>query len=97
MSLRGVLASLAILIAPAAAAAQEAGGRAAAFQAGAQHEDVPGGMLVIAAYGIVFVLMLAYVLLLGLRQANVSRDIEQLRKDVERAGARADERAGERE
>ncbi len=62
--------------------------RAAAFESmeGAQTEDVPGGSLLIAAYGTVWLLVLGYVMSLAFRQARTARELEQLRQDVEAAG-----------
>jgi CcmD family protein len=75
------------LFAPAIALAQEddaAESRATAFEAaeGAQIEQVPGGTLLITAYGAAFVFVLAYVLSLGIRQSSTQRDLERLRKDL---------------
>ncbi len=77
--------------------------RSATFQAvsGAQQEDVPGGPLLVAAYGAVLVLVLGYVLYLGSLTAGASRDLERLekaleaRKPSERKSTRGDEMAAE--
>jgi len=70
---------------PSAVAEDAAGSRSATFQAvtGAQQEDVPGGPLLVAAYGAVLVLVLGYVLYLGSLTAGASRDLERLERAVE--------------
>ena len=79
------------------AAAQEpdaAEDRAMAFEAaaeGAQTENVPGGALLIAAYGLVWLFVLGYVVSIGYRQTQTRADIERLRRDL----ASAKKRAGE--
>jgi hypothetical protein len=59
--------------------------RSATFQAvtGAQQEDVPGGPLLVAAYGAVLVLVLGYVLYLGSLTAGASRDLERLERSID--------------
>lgn len=58
--------------------------RSATFQAvsGGQGEDVPGGPLLVAAYGAVLVLVLGYVLYLGRLSAGASRDLERLERAI---------------
>lgn len=77
-------------LAPLAQAQDEdaAGSRSATFQAaeGARTEDVPGGSLLIGAYGVVWLLVLGYVISLGVRQAHTARAVERLRQDIEAAG-----------
>lgn len=70
---------------PTPAADDAAESRSATFQAvtGAQQEDVPGGPLLVAAYGAVLVLVLGYVLYLGSLTAGASRDLERLEKAIE--------------
>mgnify|MGYP006283643547 CR=1 FL=1 len=65
--------------------------RAMAFEAaeGARTENVPGGTLLIVAYGVVWLLVLGYVVSLGYRQARTRDEIQRLRQDLaatERAG-----------
>lgn len=62
--------------------------RADSFQAasGAQTENVPGGTLMIAAYGAVFVLIFGYVASLAVRQNNTQRELDRLRQDLEAHG-----------
>lgn len=82
---------------PRAAERGAAESRSATFQAvtGAQQEDVPGGPLLIAAYGAVLALVLGYVLYLGRLTSGASRDLDRLEKSLE-AGRRAGEsRTGE--
>lgn len=71
----------------AVASAQEdpAESRAATFEAveGAQTEDVPGGALLIAAYGVIFLLLLGFVGSIAARQARTQRELAQLRQDIQ--------------
>ncbi len=62
-----------------------AASRSASFQAvtGAQGEDVPGGPLLVLAYGAVLTLVLLYVLRLGRLSAGASRDLDRLEKALE--------------
>lgn len=77
--------------------------RSATFQAvsGAVGEDVPGGPLLVAAYGAVLVLVLGYVLYLGSLTAGASRDLERLESAIAartpdyRKSARGEEIASE--
>jgi CcmD family protein len=100
--LRGVALALALSALPGMAAAQgeeaESGEtaaeeRAMAFEAseGAQTENIPGGALMIAAYGVVWLLVLGYVVSLGYRQARTSGDIERLRRDLKAVEEKAAE------
>lgn len=59
--------------------------RSATFQAvsGAQQEDVPGGPLLVAAYGTVLALVLGYVVYLGSLTSGASRDLDRLEKALE--------------
>lgn len=59
--------------------------RSAAFRAveGAVVEDVPGGPLLIGAYGAIFALVLGYVIYLGRMHAGLRQDLERLTKIVE--------------
>jgi hypothetical protein len=69
---------------PSAVREEAAESRSATFEAvtGAQQEDVPGGPLLVAAYGAVLVLVLGYVLYLGGLTAGASRDLERLERAV---------------
>lgn len=62
--------------------------RAASFRVvdGAVSEDVPGGALLVGAYGTVLVLLLGYVLWLGSLQAGANREIARLRTALETSG-----------
>jgi hypothetical protein len=59
--------------------------RAAAFEAadGAQTENIPGGALMVAAYGVIFLLVLGYVISIGYRQAQIGADVARLQRDLE--------------
>lgn len=65
--------------------------RAASFEAarGAQVEQVPGGTLLIAAYGAIWILLLGYVVSIGFRQARTARELDQLRHDLEARSGKA--------
>lgn len=71
------------------AAEDAAESRSAAFQAvsGGQGEDVPGGPLLVAAYGAVLALVLGYVLHLGRLTAGASRDLDRLESALKDKGA----------
>jgi hypothetical protein len=62
--------------------------RSAAFQAveGATKEDVPGFPLLVAAYGTILVVLVAYVARLGLLQRKTGGELDRLARAVERAG-----------
>ena len=64
--------------------------RATAFEAvtGARHEDVPGGPLLIGAYGLVWALTMGYLFRLGKLASGLEADIERLTKDVADAKAK---------
>ena len=62
-----------------------------AAEDGAQTENIPGGMLMVSAYGVVWLLVLGYVASLGFRQARVAQDLERLREDVKAAAKGGDE------
>jgi hypothetical protein len=60
--------------------------RATAFQAveGPQKEQVPGGALLISAYALVLVLLVAYVGRLGALQSKTAAEVERLARALER-------------
>jgi hypothetical protein len=63
--------------------------RSAAFQAvdpNSKKEDVPGGALLVAAYGVILVLLVAYVARLGSLYAKNRGELERLTRAVERGG-----------
>jgi CcmD family protein len=45
---------------------------------GTEREQLPGGLLMIAAYGVVWLLLLAYMVKIGRLQARTQRDLERL-------------------
>ena len=61
--------------------------RAAAFQAveGPDAEQVPGGMLLIGAYGFVLVLLIGYVGRLGKLQSKTLAEVERLSQSLSQA------------
>jgi CcmD family protein len=74
------------------AAAQDGSGqedaaesRAATFEAarGAQTEDVPGGALLIAAYGVIWLLLFGFIGSIAARQARTQRELARLRQDIQ--------------
>jgi len=86
-----LLATSALAVAAPAAAQPEdpeqvdpAEDRAATFQRveGPVTEDVPGGPLLIGAYGIIWLLIMLYVLRIGLLQARTARDVTRLERSV---------------
>ena len=58
--------------------------RATEFRAvqGAVREDVPGGPLLVAAYGVAWTVVLLYVLRLGLLHTGLRKDIDRLEQAV---------------
>jgi CcmD family protein len=92
-SLVGILLWLALVLAASSAAAQDerdagpqsvAQSRSAQFRAvrGASREHVPGGPLLVAAYGVAWVLVLGYVIRLGVMHARTARDLDRLEKSI---------------
>ena len=67
-----------------AAAQDPEGDRAATFQRveGPVTEDVPGGALLVGAYGAAWALIRLYVLRLGALQSRVARDVERLERSL---------------
>lgn len=61
--------------------------RSTAFRAvsGPTTEDVPGGPLLIGAYGAILVLMIGYVMWLARLQSTTARDLAQLKRALDRA------------
>jgi hypothetical protein len=91
----GLLCALCSLVTAAAAAQEDAqedaaDDRATSFQAvqGAAKEDLPGGPLLLGAYGFVLVLVVGYAARLGALQAKTSRELERLTKALEGRGKR---------
>lgn len=58
--------------------------RSAAFRAveGPQTEDVPGGPLLIGAYGVIWALVMLYVIRLGRMQSRTSEEVERLERSL---------------
>lgn len=77
-----VLAAAALAAAASPAFAQETGDRATTFQAGA-HQDIPGGTLLVAAYAIVLVVLLLYVVYIAFVQAGAAKEIRRLEAAIE--------------
>lgn len=78
---------LAALAAPAAAQEDDdpSSSRAESFQAadGPNTENIPGGALMIGAYGTAFILVLGYVVSLGFRQSATAKDIAALKAEID--------------
>lgn len=95
-TIRAALLALSLTAVASMAAAQEepdaAEERAMTFEAaeGAQTENIPGGGLLIAAYGIVWLFVLGYVVSIGYRQSQTRADIERLRRDLASAKKRTE-------
>jgi hypothetical protein len=83
---------LSILMAAPLAAQDSAEGRAASFEAvtGAVREDVPGGPLVVAAYALIWVAVLAYVFRLVRLHKNVDENLVRLQQDLSKATKQLD-------
>jgi len=71
-------------------------GRATSFQSvtGPTTEDVPGGALLIGAYAVAWILVLAYVGRLALASAKTDRDIARVEKALAAAAKRPSGGAG---
>ena len=83
----GLLALSATLLMPALALGQEpdpSEDRATSFHAvsGSAQEDVPGGTLLIAAYAVVLVALVGYVVYIGAIQQGTQREMARLEKLV---------------
>lgn len=86
----GFLAALALWLctavtAPAWAQEDAADSRATSFQAvqGAQREEVSGGALLVSAYAVVLVLLVAYVGRLGVMHKKTANEVERLSRALE--------------
>lgn len=79
---RALLAAAAIAATASPAFAQDTGDRSTAFQAGA-HQDIPGGTLLVAAYAIVLVVILLYVVYIAFVQAGAAKEIRRLEAAIE--------------
>jgi CcmD family protein len=56
---------------------------------GAQREDVAGGPLLLAAYGVIWVLVLLYVIRLVRLQSRSQADVERLERVLSKDAAQA--------
>jgi CcmD family protein len=58
--------------------------RASEFRAvtGPQAESVPGGMLLVGAYAVIFLLLLGYIVRLGLLQSRIATDVDRLERSL---------------
>jgi hypothetical protein len=79
---------------PEAEADEVADSRATGFRAvdGAQVEDVPGGMMLVGAYGAIAILLLLFLLRQHSQLGDLSTRIDVLRSEIERQRAK-DEQA----
>lgn len=89
--LLGLLLSFAVP-AGAALAEEEPGDRAASFKAvtGSREEEVSGGTLLLSAYALIWVSLLAYVFRLVRLHKNVDENLARLQQDLSKATARLD-------
>jgi len=89
MRQKGLALAFWLLASTGVALAQEdaAESRSASFQAveGATKEDVPGFPLLVAAYGTILVVLVAYVARLGLLQRKNGEELDRLSRALERA------------
>jgi hypothetical protein len=83
--LSGALLALWLTSASALGQQDAAESRAASFQAveGAQKESVPGGPLLVSAYGFVLVLLVGYVARLALMQRRTANELDRLTRALE--------------
>jgi CcmD family protein len=85
---------LVLLAPPALALAEDAapGDRATSFEAvtGAVKEDVPGGPLLVAAYGLVWLAVFAYVFRLVRLQRGADENLARLQQDLAKATKQAE-------
>ena len=80
-----ILLTLSLLAAPAAAQDEDPGAsRSETFEAaeGPNTENIPGGALMIGAYGAMFVLLLGYVVSIGYRQTQTARELSSLKAEI---------------
>jgi CcmD family protein len=86
-ALQGPAALAALAWARTGAAQDTAEERSQAFQAvqGATKEHVAGGPLLVAAYGVIWVLLLLYVIRLVRLQQRAQDDVQRLRRALEAA------------
>lgn len=96
-TLRAAALTLALTACPLVAFAQDApdgedaaSSRSATFQAveGPSTEDVPGAPFLVAAYGTILVLLVGYVTWLSRLQSGTAREIDRLRRVIDRAEAK---------
>jgi hypothetical protein len=83
--LEGALGALSVLLCAAVARAQDAAAeRAQSFQAvqGAVQEDVPGGPLLVAAYAVIWVLVVLFVMRVVRQQRASERDLARLERQL---------------
>lgn len=91
---RPLVLAIGLLLSSTAALAQApdaSDDRATSFHAvtGGEQEDVPGGTLLVAAYGVVLVALIGYVLYVGAIQQGTQREITRLEKLVSARSASA--------
>lgn len=71
------------LVVPALALAQQDGpAESLAFEAGAQHENISGGSLLVSAYAVVLVLLVGYVVLLGRKHSKIVSEVNRLERSL---------------
>ncbi len=95
--LRAMALALSLTLAPLVASAQNPppspGDRSMAFQPGlgeASRERIPGGRLVITAYGTVLLLLGAYVVFIARKAAKLEDDLRRLEDDLARRAPEGD-------
>jgi CcmD family protein len=87
----GCALTIGVLIPPAARADDAAQDRAQTFEAvsGAVKEDVPGGPLLVAAYALIWLAVLAYVFRLVRLQRGADENLARLQQDLSKAAQRS--------
>src|SRR5262249_14598560 len=89
--MRGAVLTLALLALPAVALAQD---RATQFVAvsGPTHESVPGGPLLVGAYGLVWLILFGLVLRTAMVQSRAAKDLERLERLLEQKAPKPEEK-----
>ncbi|MCA9609084.1 MAG: hypothetical protein KC619_25960 [Myxococcales bacterium] len=66
-------------------AAEERAMTMEAAEPGAQTENIPGGLMTVSAYGLIWIAVFGYVVWIGIRQARLAGDLVRLREDLAKA------------
>lgn len=66
-------------------AAEDRAMRMEAADPGAQTENIPGGLMTVSAYGLIWLAVCGYVIWIGMRQSRLAGDLVRLREDLAKA------------